>query len=84
MGVKTFGATMDAALALHSLHVCLTRVAVLTPTSARPPPADVAVFSAGCPSVRVLDLVVCAQEHLLVILLIHDACGTGPAPNSFA
>ena len=84
MNVQTFGAAIDAALALHSPQVCLTCVAVLNSTTARTLAAEVAIFLAGHPSVTILDLMVRTQKRLLAILLSREASSTRLAPNGFA
>ena len=84
MDVQTFGAAVDAAFALHALHVSLTCIAMLMFTTTRPLAADVAIFLASRPLVTVLGLMICSQKRLLVILLNREAYGTGLAPNGLA
>ena len=81
MDVRALGAAIDAALALHSLHVRPARIAMLPATAARPLAADVAIFLADHPDVSILGLVVCTQKRLLFILLSHAVRCAKLAPN---
>ena len=82
MHVQTFVAAHDAAVALHGMHIGQTGGAMLATTAARPCAAEIAVFLAHGPRVRVLDLVVYTQKRLLLVLIGNSGRGAGLAPNA--
>eukprot|EP00959_Pyramimonas_sp_CCMP1952_P051600 1078410-Pyramimonas_sp.AAC.1 len=66
------------------MRIGQTGGAMLATTAARPCAAEIAVFLAHRPRVRVLDLVVYTQKRLLHVLPRHGGRGAGLAPNTLA
>ena len=62
MHVQTFDAAHGAAIAFFGAHICLTFVAMLVATAARPGAAEIADLLAWSPGVRVIDVVARTQQ----------------------